>query len=82
MKLAELDINKIYSYTDYLKWRIEERIEFIKGKIFAMGPAPTTTHQIISSYILYALIDFLEGQNCMTFAAPLMSGCLLKCRQK
>ena len=26
-----------YSYNDYLKWQIKERVEIIMGKIFPMG---------------------------------------------
>jgi len=29
-----------YSYADYLSWKIKERLELIKGKLFRMSPAP------------------------------------------
>jgi hypothetical protein len=32
--ISELDLNGVYSYADYLLWRILERVELIKGKIF------------------------------------------------
>ncbi len=44
MELSDLDLNKLYTYADYLKWKFEERVELIKGRIFEMN-APNTTHQ-------------------------------------
>jgi hypothetical protein len=32
-----LDINKKYTYSDYLNWTFEERIELIKGKFFILA---------------------------------------------
>ena len=40
----KLDLSKKYSYDDYLKWTFKERVEIIKGKIFAMSPAPMRAH--------------------------------------
>jgi hypothetical protein len=31
--LSQLDLNKTYSYADYLTWQFAERLELIKGKI-------------------------------------------------
>lgn len=30
-------VNGIYSYADYLGWKIKERVELLKGKIFEMS---------------------------------------------
>ncbi|MBC7554006.1 MAG: Uma2 family endonuclease [Taibaiella sp.] len=70
MTLANLDTGKLYSYADYLKWQIEERVELLKGKIFAMSPAPSTNHQIISGCVFYLLMNELKGKPCMVFSAP------------
>ena len=51
MKFADLDLNKTYTYADYFKWRFEERVELIKGRIFKMRPAPNRIHQTLSSNI-------------------------------
>lgn len=59
-----------YTYADYLKWTIEERLELIKGKIFRMSPAPNLIHQKISQQINMALLNFLSGHRCEVFAAP------------
>jgi|GEM_PF-3765026 len=36
MQFSDLNLNKTYSYADYLKWTFEERIEIIKGKAYKM----------------------------------------------
>ncbi len=70
MKLADLDINKVYTYADYYKWKFEERIELIKGRIFKMSPAPTSAHQVISREVSGLLWQFLRGKSCQFFSAP------------
>ncbi len=70
MELADLDLNKVYTYADYIKWNFEERVELIKGKIFKMSPSPTSSHQRISLRITTALFTFLQGQKCEVFSAP------------
>ena len=70
MKLADLDLNKVYTYADYLKWTFDERVELIKGKIFKMSPAPNRKHQDISSYIHGELYKFLEKKKCKVYSAP------------
>jgi Uma2 family endonuclease len=70
MKLTDLDINKTYSYADYLKWKFDERIELIKGKIFKMSPAPSTNHQKISLYLTLELGNYLRKSPCQLFSAP------------
>ena len=46
--INQLDLNKTYTYTDYLLWKFKERIELFKGKVFKMSPAPARIHQKIS----------------------------------
>ena len=69
MTAADLDVNKIYTYADYLKWKIEERLELIKGKIFEMS-APNRVHQEISSFIHVSLGNYLRGKTCKVYSAP------------
>jgi len=59
-----------YTYADYFSWKIKERVELIKGKIFKMSPAPTLYHQRVSIYISSKIFNFLEGKNCDVFSAP------------
>jgi Uma2 family endonuclease len=68
--LDQLDPNATYSYADYLKWRINERIELIKGKIFKISPAPATRHQLIAGEIHFLLKDHLRRKPCKVFFAP------------
>ena len=70
MKLGDLDINKVYTYADYFKWKFEERVELIKGRIYEMSPAPSRLHQEQSSYIFYTFYHFLIGKNCKVYSAP------------
>lgn len=70
MQLSDLDINKTYSYADYLQWTFEERIELIKGKIFKMTPAPASRHQRLSWIVSGELYSYLKGKKCQAFSAP------------
>lgn len=68
--INQLDLNKIYSYADYLLWKFEERIELIKGKIFKMSPAPSRKHQDISGNIYRKLFISFNRQPCKLYYAP------------
>ena len=70
MKLAELDMDKVYTYADYFNWQFEERVELIKGKIFKMSPAPSRLHQELLSHINGSIYNFLKGKNCRVYVAP------------
>ena len=70
MQLSDLDINKTYSYADYLQWKFEDRLELIKGKIFKMTPAPASKHQRISWVVSGELYHYLKGKICEAFSAP------------
>jgi len=70
MTLADIDINKTYTYADYFKWKFEERVELIKGKIFKMSPAPNRKHQRISGDIYFELRNHLKGKKFEVYNAP------------
>ncbi len=70
MQFSDLDLNKTYSYADYLQWAFTERLELIKGKIFKMSPAPGSYHQRISQRISLNLGNYLAGKRCEVFTAP------------
>ena len=68
--LNQLDlVNGIYSYTDYLVWKIKERVELLKGKILEMS-APSPIHQEISGNLQGALFVFLKNSKCKLYTAP------------
>jgi Uma2 family endonuclease len=58
-----------YTYADYLRWTIEERVELIKGQILKLS-APNRMHQSVSGNLYYAIRKYLNSQPCKVFAAP------------
>lgn len=70
MEFSDLDLNKTYSYADYLTWQFKERVELIKGKLFKMSPAPSSRHQEISFNLAREIGTFLKGKACKAFSAP------------
>lgn len=70
MRFSDLDLNKTYTYADYFKWKFDERVELIKGKVFKMSPAPNTWHQVITGEMFVKLRTFLEKNPCSVFIAP------------
>ena len=68
--INQLDLTKSYTYTDYLTWQFQERVELILGKIFKMSPAPTSRHQYAVSVIQATVFHFLKGKPCKVFPAP------------
>lgn len=69
--IKDLDLNKTYSYADYVLWKFKERVELIKGKIFKMSPAPNLYHQEISGALHAFLFNYLERHNCKLYTAPI-----------
>lgn len=68
--IEQLDLTKAYTFKDYLSWKFQERVELLRGYIAKMSPAPTSTHQIISSNLHYNLAYFLQKKSCKVIAAP------------
>jgi Uma2 family endonuclease len=67
---SDLDLTKIYTYSDYLMFRFQERVELIKGIILKMSPAPNTNHQRISQNLNGNFYSFFKNKSCSVFAAP------------
>ncbi|HAA14323.1 MAG TPA: restriction endonuclease [Cytophagales bacterium] len=69
--MITVDVNKSYTYADYLKWSFEEQVELIRGKIFPMIPAPARRHQQVSRNLGRQLDRFLEPKkSCELYYAP------------
>jgi hypothetical protein len=71
-KFEDLDLNKLYTYADYLTWNFNERVELIKGKIFKMSPVPSSYHQLISGNLHGEFKNYLKGKNAWFFLPHLM----------
>jgi Uma2 family endonuclease len=69
-KLSDLDLNKTYSYADYLLWQFQERVELIKGKIFEMSPATSRKHQVVLRFLNRHLDRYFEEKSCGLYFAP------------
>ncbi len=67
---GSLDLNRTYSYVDYLRWQFKERVELIRGKVFKMAPAPSTNHQAILSNLGMHFLNFFREKPCNVFLAP------------
>ena len=68
--INQLDLNKTYSYADYLTWMFQERLELFKGKIFKMSPAPSMYHQKVAGNIHGILWNKFKNHSCNLFVAP------------
>ncbi|MEO1416949.1 MAG: Uma2 family endonuclease [Bacteroidota bacterium] len=68
--INELDLNKRYTYADYLTWQFDEMVELIRGKIFRMSPAPNMGHQQLSGELYFQIRSFLKKNKCKVFSAP------------
>jgi Uma2 family endonuclease len=67
--INQLDLNKRYTYSDYIVWKFQERVELIKGRLFKMV-APNLVHQKISSNLHGFLWSHIKGSDCDVFTAP------------
>lgn len=65
-----LDPEGIYTYWDYIKWRFEERVELIRGRIFRMSPAPNANHQKININLSHLVMKVFWNKQCQAFPAP------------
>jgi Uma2 family endonuclease len=67
-----LDLNKRYTYADYLTWLDDKRRELIDGFIKMMSPAPRRIHAKVSSNIAGYLWTVLRKNRgkCEVYSAP------------
>jgi len=70
MDTLNLDMNKRYTYADYLTWMDDVRRELHDGFIKLMTPAPSMKHQEISFNLSGILRYYLKQKKCKGFAAP------------
>ena len=67
---SELDLNKTYTYADYLTWRFQERVELIRGWIYKMSPAPKRLHQKVETALSSRLFNFFKKEHCEVYQSP------------
>lgn len=66
----QLDLTKSYTYSDYLNWQFNDRVELILGKLFRMSPAPSAHHQHCVAALNATFYSFLKKKTCRVFPAP------------
>jgi len=69
-KVEEPDPSVRYTYADYMKWKFEEQLELIRGRVFKMSPAPAPIHQKICLVIGSIFYRKLKKSKCQAFPAP------------
>jgi len=70
MDTLNLDLNKRYTYADYLTWMDDKRRELFDGFIKLMTPAPSRKHQRISTNLTSIFWNYLRNKNCEIYHAP------------
>ncbi|MBK9335099.1 MAG: Uma2 family endonuclease [Lewinellaceae bacterium] len=67
--LSQLDPQGTYTYADYLTWKIQERVELLRGKIRQIA-APNRVHQGISGNLQRYFANALWKSPCKVYSAP------------
>lgn len=70
MSQLEKNLNRKYTYQDYLTWPEEEHWELINGIPDNMTPAPSTQHQKIVTALIGIFYIALKDSSCQVFGAP------------
>lgn len=70
MDTVSIDINKRYSYADYMKWTDDVRRELFEGVIKLMTPSPSLKHQRTSRNLVAEINKHLIGQRCEYLFSP------------
>ena len=67
-----LDLNKRYTYADYLTWMDDKARELINGFIKTMSPAPRSIHAEVNSNIMWELKSVVKRNKgkCKVYHAP------------
>ena len=60
---ALVDYNRLYTYSDYLKWDDDKRRELIDGVPYLMA-MPSLPHQAILLNLAFQVKSFLKGKPC------------------
>jgi Uma2 family endonuclease len=69
-KFSDLDLTKQYSYSDYLLWQFQERVELVKGNVFKLEEVTYTIHQKVSGNLSGELYLNFKDEYTSIFSAP------------
>jgi len=58
-----------YTYSDYLKWGFQEKLELLNGKIFRLSHA-NKKHELVTNNLLVKFKKLLSGTSYFIFNAP------------
>ncbi len=70
METLNIDLNKKYTYADYLTWLDDKRCELINGFVHLMTPVPKRKHQKISFLLGNKFYNHINKNNCEVYTAP------------
>ncbi|GAB3418578.1 Uma2 family endonuclease [Niabella aquatica] len=68
--LDQLNLAERYTYADYFRWKLQERVELLRGWIHKMSPAPSSKHQLVSLKLTLKFGNYFERKPCKVFTAP------------
>ncbi len=68
--ISQLDLNKTYTYANYLTWAFDERVELFKGKIHKIGSTPKRIHSEVREKIVMGIWEFIKPKACEIYTAP------------
>jgi Uma2 family endonuclease len=71
-----LDLNKRYTYADYMTWFDDKRRELIDGFIHIVPPETFTTHQLVVGGVLGELYQTIEERKLPCKVYPFIDVCL------
>jgi Uma2 family endonuclease len=64
------EINRKFTYQDYLGWDDDERGEIIDGEAYNLTPAPSRARQEILGALFNNFYNYLAGKSCKVYVAP------------
>ncbi|WP_298199944.1 Uma2 family endonuclease [Desulfosporosinus sp.] len=70
MSRPEQNLDRKFTYKDYLTWSEEEQWELINGIPYNMTPAPSTQHQKIVTTLIAQFYNALKDSPSQVFGAP------------
>lgn len=69
--MGQPNLNKTYTYDDYLSWEEDVQCEVINGEIINMTPSPTPKHQDIVDELTAEFKMYLRNKECSAFSSPI-----------